>query len=74
MMLRSKPKWAIKDFFKDAELDGYVGMAPYQWWRGNYRWAEGFLWNRVFTEPGSGPRTKKWCQYPWIPTPRRRAY
>lgn len=74
LVLRSKPKWSIPDFFKYAEMDGYVGMAPYRWWRGNHQWAAGFLWKRVFDEPGSGPRTKKWCQYPWMPTPRRRPY
>lgn len=71
---RSRPKWAMKDFFKDAELDGYAGVGPYRWWRGNYEWAAGFLWNRVIEEPGRGPRSRTWCQYPWRPTPRRRAY
>ena len=64
---RSKPKWAIKDFFKDAELDGYAGVGPYRWWRGNHKWASGFLWGRFKDGDWThGPRTRKWCEFPYI--------
>ena len=63
---RSRPKWAIKDFFKDAELDGYAGVGPYRWWRRNNTWASGFLWGRFRNgEWTHGPRTRIWCEFPY---------
>ncbi len=65
--LRSRPKWAIKDFFKDAELDGYVGMASYRWWRGNRKWAAVFLWGRLRNDGtwSRGPAAHRWCEFPY---------